>query len=180
MSMSNKPKCPNCGNSLVEILIGMPSSDLFEAAERKEVYLAGCEAFDVNPDWHCYRCNRDYYDNLKTFEVGELGDTECEDVAKELFEYAKTLPNLTRISVYDLAVSILGKPYEYYSKNTGRHFVFKKAETEFNEDSLFEIDAIFNELAESKDSPISLDFSEFAGQDVGLPFNIPFVIRKKH
>ena len=81
--------------------------------------------------------------------------------------------------MHDLAVSILGKPYEYYSKNTGRHFVFKKVETEFNEDSLFEVDAIFNELAESKDSPISLDFSEFAGQDVGLPFNIPFVIRKK-
>lgn len=62
-----EPKCPNCGKKMVKIIYGMPSSDIFEKAEDKEVYLGGCERSDNDPKYHCYKCNRNYYDNLEDY-----------------------------------------------------------------------------------------------------------------
>ena len=60
-----KKKCPKCGNDLIEIIYGMPDSDLFEAAERGEVVLGGCEEFDDQPEYRCKNCDIDYSRDLK-------------------------------------------------------------------------------------------------------------------
>ena len=38
----------------------MPSSELFEAKERGEVILGGCEVFDDQPEYRCKNCDVDY------------------------------------------------------------------------------------------------------------------------
>ena len=58
-------KCPKCGKNLIEIIYGMPSSELFEAEERGEVILGGCEVFDDQPEYHCKNCDVDYSRDLK-------------------------------------------------------------------------------------------------------------------
>ena len=45
----------------------MNKDDIFEKAEDKEVYLGGCERSDNDPKYHCYKCNRNYYDNLEDY-----------------------------------------------------------------------------------------------------------------
>ena len=63
-------KCPNCGNNLVEIVYGFPTSEIIEKANNKELYIGGCEESDDSLKYHCYFCNRNYYDNLKDY-VGD-------------------------------------------------------------------------------------------------------------
>ena len=58
-------KCPKCGEKLIDIVYGMPGSELFEAAERGEIVLGGCEIFDDQPEYHCKNCDIDYSRNLK-------------------------------------------------------------------------------------------------------------------
>ena len=66
-----KIKCPNCENDLVKIIYGMPSSDIIEKVKKKEVYIGGCEITDYVPIYHCYNCNRNYFDNLKDYTEEE-------------------------------------------------------------------------------------------------------------
>lgn len=50
-------RCPSCRDrTLVPIVFGMPSYELFEAAERGEVVLGGCVLEEVNPTRRCTRC----------------------------------------------------------------------------------------------------------------------------
>lgn len=58
-------KCPKCGENLVEIIYGMPSSELFEAEERGEVVIGGCEVTGNDPAYRCKKCDIDYSRNLK-------------------------------------------------------------------------------------------------------------------
>ena len=58
-------KCPKCSAGLVEIVYGMPSYELFEAAERGEVVIGGCEVIGDGPKYHCKNCNIDYSRDLK-------------------------------------------------------------------------------------------------------------------
>ena len=58
-------KCPKCNNNLIEIIYGMPSSELFEAEERGEVMLGGCCISDDNPKYHCKNCDIDFSRDLK-------------------------------------------------------------------------------------------------------------------
>ena len=51
-----EPKCPECGNKLVEIVYDMP--DIIE-----EEYMSG----DINPKYHCNTCERSYFENLKDY-----------------------------------------------------------------------------------------------------------------
>ncbi|SMO99730.1 hypothetical protein SAMN06273567_11858 [Geodermatophilus aquaeductus] len=37
-------------------VVGLPSAETFEAAERGEVVLAGCVLSEPMPDWACPRC----------------------------------------------------------------------------------------------------------------------------
>ena len=62
-------KCPKCGNKLTEIIYGMPSPELFEAAKRGEVILGGCcECYD-DPEYRCKKCDLDFSrDLMKTYK----------------------------------------------------------------------------------------------------------------
>ena len=59
-------KCPSCGEQLVDIVYGMPSSILFEKSNRQEVFLGGCCIIEdmEQPIYHCYNCNKHYYKDL--------------------------------------------------------------------------------------------------------------------
>ena len=63
-------KCPNCGSKMVEIFYGMPSSDVIDLVKKEEIYLGGCCIFEDEemPKYHCYKCNRSYYEDLVNFE----------------------------------------------------------------------------------------------------------------
>lgn len=69
MKYFENKKCPNCGEDMVDILYGMPMGEAFEKAERKELFLGGCcmPIEGEPPKYHCYRCRRSYYSNLKDY-----------------------------------------------------------------------------------------------------------------
>jgi hypothetical protein len=45
--------CPRCGAASVPIVYGLPSYDLFDAADRGEVALGGCMVEDDQPTRAC-------------------------------------------------------------------------------------------------------------------------------
>ncbi len=49
--------CPSCGATMMAIVYGMPSYELFQAAERGEVILGGCLVSEDNPTVHCPDCD---------------------------------------------------------------------------------------------------------------------------
>ncbi len=54
--------CPKCGsNSIVPIAYGLPEQALFEAADRGEVVLGGCEFSPDAPNRHCKDCAHDWH-----------------------------------------------------------------------------------------------------------------------
>ena len=53
-------KCPKCNNKLLKVVYGMPSHELFEAAERGEVILGGCCISGDDPAYYCKKCKRYY------------------------------------------------------------------------------------------------------------------------
>ena len=62
-----EPKCPNCGSKLLEIIYGMPDSEIGEKAMKGELFLGGCMISDENPKYHCNTCERSYFENLKDY-----------------------------------------------------------------------------------------------------------------
>lgn len=56
------PTCPVCHkqDSVVPILYGFPTEESFEAAERGELSLGGCEVSDCDPSWWCKRDNKEF------------------------------------------------------------------------------------------------------------------------
>ena len=53
-----KPRlCPLCRqNKVLEIMYGMPTYEMFQAAEKGEVVLGGCCIEDSSPNWRCPTC----------------------------------------------------------------------------------------------------------------------------
>ena len=45
--------CPRCGAASVPIVYGLPSYELFDAADRGEVALGGCMVLDEQPTRAC-------------------------------------------------------------------------------------------------------------------------------
>ena len=62
-----EPKCPNCGSKMIEIVYGMPSHDTVEDAKKGKVFLGGCMIEKKQPKYHCNKCRRSYYNNLKDY-----------------------------------------------------------------------------------------------------------------
>ena len=70
IKVKRKPiKCKKCGHkSVVNIVYGYPSNELFERAERKEVVLGGCcisidptnPTRNLDPEWECTECGQRY------------------------------------------------------------------------------------------------------------------------
>lgn len=46
-------KCPTYSAGLTPIVYGMPGPEMFEAAERGEIQLGGCEILPDNPSFEC-------------------------------------------------------------------------------------------------------------------------------
>lgn len=71
--------CPKCNKELVEIVYGFPLGDVFEKAERKEIYFGGCckTIGEKQPRYHCYNCNRNYYRDLTSCENSNGNDLNC-------------------------------------------------------------------------------------------------------
>lgn len=64
---SKKIICPECKGKLLDIVYGMPGPELFEKAEKQEVYLGGCCIDENNPKYFCPKCHREYFENLKDY-----------------------------------------------------------------------------------------------------------------
>ena len=62
ITVNRKPcKCTKCGGKVVPVVYGMPTSELFEQAERKEVVLGGCCINeDGDPQWACVECEQTF------------------------------------------------------------------------------------------------------------------------
>ena len=73
-------KCPICNEKLVQIIYGMPTKETFEKAEKKEIYLGGCEVFIglEQPIYHCYNCNNNFYKDLVNYE--EINDSKQDNI----------------------------------------------------------------------------------------------------
>lgn len=54
--------CPLCNNKVVKIIYGKPNSKLEELEENKQVYLGGCLVDKEMPSYHCFYCDKNYYD----------------------------------------------------------------------------------------------------------------------
>lgn len=53
--------CPQCrARSGVEIVYGEPGFELFEQAERNEIYIGGCVLTEDQPDRHCTNCDHEW------------------------------------------------------------------------------------------------------------------------
>ncbi|MDP3209689.1 MAG: hypothetical protein Q8M65_11110 [Rhodoglobus sp.] len=52
--------CPRCASPSIPIVFGLPSFELFEAAERGEVALGGCVVSDVESEWQCSACGAEF------------------------------------------------------------------------------------------------------------------------
>ena len=78
--MSKKIKCPNCGSKMLTIEYGLG------AGEGKDVIWGGCIIEEENPPkYHCNKCNRSYYDNLKDYIEEDI----IQEVEEEPFSYRK-------------------------------------------------------------------------------------------
>ena len=57
-----KPKCPKCGSSkVIEIIDGVPSSELGDQEEHDEIKLGGCCIGINEPNWYCKTCGHEWY-----------------------------------------------------------------------------------------------------------------------
>ncbi len=57
--MKKKTRCPFCGSEkIIPIVYGLPGRELFEAAERGEVLLGGCEVYYGNEKHFCKECEK--------------------------------------------------------------------------------------------------------------------------
>ena len=63
-------RCPICNEKIVPIIYGMPAPEIVEKAEKKEVYLGGCEVLIglKQPIYHCYNCDKNFYEDLINYE----------------------------------------------------------------------------------------------------------------
>ena len=70
-------KCPRCGSRRVApILYGMPALDEEMEAKlaHKELYLGGCMVDDMDPEYHCFNCNKDICTPPKLLSKNGLED----------------------------------------------------------------------------------------------------------
>lgn len=50
-------RCPACGGpTIVPVVYGYPSPEMFEAATHDEIILGGCIAYPESPTWECADC----------------------------------------------------------------------------------------------------------------------------
>jgi hypothetical protein len=57
-----KTKCPKCGSKkdVIPIVYGYPTAQTMKEAEKGNIKLGGCCISDVDPQWWCKRCKREF------------------------------------------------------------------------------------------------------------------------
>ena len=61
-------KCPRCNNDLVEIFYGVFDKAIAKQFNERKIYIGEIKPNEERPKYHCYKCNFNYYKNLKKFE----------------------------------------------------------------------------------------------------------------
>ncbi|MEG0873408.1 MAG: hypothetical protein RSE57_05625, partial [Clostridia bacterium] len=59
-------KCPICKSKMVNIIYGMPSSEVIVQAEKQKIFIGGCLVMENNPVYHCYNCQKSFSKDLKS------------------------------------------------------------------------------------------------------------------
>lgn len=75
MSKKKINVCPKCKGKLLDIVYGLPSPELFDKAEKHEVYLGGCCISANDPKYFCPKCHIEYYEDMTP--VKDEDDFEC-------------------------------------------------------------------------------------------------------
>jgi len=61
-SKGKPSRCPRCGaETVVEIVWGLPTPEVWTEALEGNIVLGGCERDDGDPSWKCTGCNADVY-----------------------------------------------------------------------------------------------------------------------
>ena len=69
MRRKKKIVCPKCKGKLLDIVYGMPGPDLFDKAEKGEVYLGGCCILENNPKYFCPKCHIEYFEDMSELKT---------------------------------------------------------------------------------------------------------------
>ena len=92
-------------------------------------------------------------------------------IVSEIVDVLLSLPEGTELATSDVIKQLYGHKY----LTCGDYEIHGK---KYGFEDFFEIDAKVHKLA--KRHGLILDDSKYAGMATGLPFNIPFVVRRKH
>ena len=57
--LTEKPKCPKCGEKMLDIIYGLPGEEAMKLVENKKAILGGCMTTGNDP--------KSYYKNLKDY-----------------------------------------------------------------------------------------------------------------
>lgn len=81
MSKKKINVCPKCKGKLLDIVYGMPGPEMFEKANKHEVYLGGCCITEHDPKYFCPKCHKEFFEDLT--------ELVSEDLEKEIKEEEK-------------------------------------------------------------------------------------------
>ena len=72
-------KCPICNEIMVKIIYGLPGTDLLESAKQRKVFIGGCVVGECNPKYHCYKCQKSFYEDLDVASSVDEDDNWIQD-----------------------------------------------------------------------------------------------------
>ena len=97
-------------------------------------------------------------------------------IASRVYGFLKTLPNGTELSTHEAVDRALGTPEVQYKDYSGYTYFY--GGTIVKEDDFWDIHyALLGKIGMGH--KYEADFSKYEDQNVGLPYNIPFVFRLK-
>ena len=98
-------------------------------------------------------------------------------IASRVYSFLKTLPDGTELSTHEAVDKALGTPHVQYKDYCG--YTYYYGEIVIMENDYWDIHyALLGKIGMGH--KYEADFSNYEGQCVGLPYNIPFVFRLKH
>lgn len=98
-------------------------------------------------------------------------------IASRIYSFLKTLPDGTEISTHEAVDKALGDSKVQYKDHSGCTYYY--GDIAIKEDDFWDIHySLLGKI--SMGHKYEADFSNFEGQFVGLPYNIPFVFKLKN
>ncbi len=76
MGRKKKIVCPKCKGKLLDIVYGMPGPEMFEKANKHEVYLGGCCITEHDPQYFCPKCHTELFEDLTELVDEETNEEE--------------------------------------------------------------------------------------------------------